>query len=551
MHIDPVRLDEPRHGLTRLIQISELVQSIARLLPYRTTITVPQRFADETPKPAVGKVYLVGAGPGDPGLITLRGIECLQQADVVLYDYLVNPRIVDHASSRAERICLGKHGRTRIWSQDEINQHLVRESTSGKTVVRLKGGDPAVFARSAEEAEHLGNHGIPVEIVPGITAALAAGSYAGIPLTHRDSSSAVALITGQESADRVGSQLDCEALARFPGTLVIYMGVTTAPRWSKALIQAGKNADTPAAIIRRCSLPDQQKIVCKLGEVAEHLSSHQKFSPPVIVVVGEVVPLRETLSWFEQRPLFGTRILVTRPADPMDPLCHALTSLGADVLRQPAIAMSEPDDWSAVNAAIAGLDQFDWIVFSSANGVRYFLDRLAIEGRDTRALGSIRLAAIGPGTADQLAQYRLRADLQPDEYRAESFASALAATADGQRFLLIRASRGREVLATELERHGGRVEQVVAYQSQDVTVADDVVRQRLEQGTIDWITVTSSAIARSLVRLFGESLRRTRLVAISPVTSSTLTQLGFPPAAEASTYTMDGVVAAIVRQSCE
>jgi uroporphyrinogen III methyltransferase/synthase len=501
-------------------------------------------------KPDAAKVYLVGAGPGDAGLITLRGVECLQRADVVLYDYLANPRIVEHAPPHAERVCLGQHGRTRIWSQDEINQRLLREATAGKTVVRLKGGDPAIFARGAEEAEFLRRHGIPLEIVPGITAALAVSSYAGVPLTHRDRASAVALFTGQEGGDPSANQLDYQALARFPGTLVVYMGVTTASRWSNALIQAGKNPHTPVAIVRRCSFPDQQKIICTLGDVAEHLSSHRKFPPPVIVVVGEVVEAGEPTSWFEQRPLFGTRILVTRPAEQMEPLCQALALLGADVIRQPAIEIRAPDDWHAVDAALERVQQFDWIVFSSANGVRYLLDRLADLGRDLRALGSVRLAAIGPGTADQLAQYRLRADLQPQQYRAEALAAALAEQAAGQRFLLVRASRGREVLATELARHGGRVTQVVAYLSQDVPAADPLVRQRLEEGHIDWITVTSSAIARSLVNMFGESLRRSRLVAISPVTGQLLEQLGYPPAAEATTYTMDGVVEAIVAQQC-
>jgi uroporphyrinogen III methyltransferase/synthase len=264
------------------------------------------------------------------------------------------------------------------------------------------------------------------------------------------------------------------------------------------------------------------------------------------VVIGEVVDLRDTVSWFEQRPLFGSRVMVTRPSDQAHSLCHALASRGADVLVQPAIEITAPEDWSAVDAALARLDQFDWMVFSSANGVRYTLDRLATTGRDLRALGSIRLAAIGPGTAEHLADYRLRADLIPNEYRAESLASALAAHASGRRFLLIRASRGREVLAEQLQSHGGHVEQVVAYQSQDVTEADCLVKEQLEQGRIDWITVTSSAIARSLARLFGQSLRHSRLVSISPITTGALNELGFSPAAEATDYTMDGVVQAIV-----
>jgi uroporphyrinogen III methyltransferase/synthase len=495
----------------------------------------------------VGKVYLVGAGPGDAGLITLRGLGCLQAADVVLYDYLVNPEIVEHAPASAERICLGQHGRTRIWTQSEINERLVKEARAGKTVVRLKGGDPAVFARGAEEAEYLAGHGIPMEIVPGITASLAAGSYAGIPLTHRDLASAVALITGQEQPDKEGTKLDFEALARFPGTLVVYMGVTTSSRWGSALIKAGKSPETPVAIIRRCSFPDQQVVLCTLREVADRLTPYSRFPPPVIVIIGEVVQVRQTLSWFEQRPLFGTRVLVTRPAGQMDALCGPLIALGAEVLRQPVITISKPGDWAAVDRAIARLDQFDWLVFSSANGVRFFLDRLATTGRDLRVLGRIRLAAIGPGTCRELSRYRLRADVKPAEYRAESLAAALRADAKGRRLLLVRASRGRDVLAQELRLAGGHVEQVVAYQSDDVTQPDAMIRDKLAQGKIDWITVTSSAIARSLVRLFGTELRASRLVSISPVTSGTLRELGFEPAAEAASYTMSGVVEAIVQ----
>ena len=503
-------------------------------------------MAQISPSP-VGKVFLVGAGPGDAGLITVRGADCLRQAQVVLYDYLVNPRIVERAAPAAEKICLGRHGHTRIWSQAEINDRMVRDARSGKIVVRLKGGDPSVFARGAEEAEHLRQQGIPLEIVPGITAALAAGSYAGIPVTHRDAASAVALVTGQETQDRDGRQLDWAALARFPGTLVVYMGVTTSRQWTAALLEAGKPADTPAAIIHRCSLPDQRTWVCRLDEVAEGLASHRRFPPPVVVIVGEVVAHRDASPWFQQRPLFGTSVLATRPADQLDALADPLEALGARVLRQPAIAISPPDDWAPVDSALDRLGHFQWLVFSSANGVRYLLDRLLERGRDLRALGSVRLAAIGPGTAQQLQHYHLQADLQPEEFRAEALAEALGASARGQRLLLVRASRGRETLAAQLEQLGGQVEQVVAYQSRDVTAPDEWVREELEAGTIDFVTVTSSAIAGSLARMFGPALSRSRLVTISPLTSDALRQLGFEPVAEARSYTIAGVVEAIVR----
>ncbi len=273
-----------------------------------------------------GQVFLIGAGPGHPGLLTLRGAELLGRSDVVLYDGLSNADLLRHAPS-AEHICVGKHGQSRIWRQDEIIAEILRHAQAGKSVARLKGGDPAVFARTAEEVEALREAGVPFEIVPGITAALAAGSYAGIPITHRGLASAVALVTGHEEPEKPESALDWGALARFPGTLVIYMGVTTAQTWTHALLEAGKPADTPAAIVRRCSLPDQQTIRCRLDEVAEHLTPATKFRPPVIVILGPVTELAETMSWVQHRPLQGQTILVTRPADQAAALADPLRDL--------------------------------------------------------------------------------------------------------------------------------------------------------------------------------------------------------------------------------
>lgn len=496
----------------------------------------------------LGMVYLVGAGPGDPGMLTLRAIECLSRADTVLYDYLVNPRILSHARAGTELICLGRHGVGRIMSQEEINGQLIALAQAGKTVVRLKGGDPAVFARGAEEAEAVAAAGIRLEIVPGITAALAAGSCAGIPITHRDLSSAVALITGQENPAKQSSELDYGQLARFPGTLVFYMGVTTAANWASALLGAGKPADTPVAIVRRCSLADQQTIRCRLDEVVTRLESPARIRPPVIFIVGAVAEAKHAIDWFEKRPLFGQTVLVTRPAHQARTLGHALEELGANVLIQPAITIGEPADWRPVDGVIARLHEFEWLVFSSVNGVDYFLDRLLSE-RDLRSLSGLKIAAVGPGTTKRLAEYHLRADYQPDQYRAEALAAGLAGDAKNKRFLLVRASRGREVLAEELTKAGGLVEQVVVYQSTDVAVPDPAVPEKLADGSIDWITVTSSAIAKSLTKLFGKSLQDCKLASISPVTSTTIRELGFEPAAEATQYTMDGIVQAVLLAS--
>jgi uroporphyrinogen III methyltransferase/synthase len=480
-------------------------------------------------------------------LLTLRGAECLQTADVVLYDYLANPALLRHARSDARLICAGKHGRDRIITQDEINRLLIQFSREGQTVVRLKGGDPAIFARVSEEAAALSAAGIRYEIVPGITAALAAGSYAGIPLTERSIASAVAFITGHEQDDKHIPPLDFDALARFPGTLVFYMGVTTALEWTNALIAAGKPAKTPAAIVRRCTWPDQRIILCTLGDVASRIAADQ-LRPPIITIVGDVVSHAEVRNWFTARPLFGQRVLVTRPRHQAADLVAPLEQLGAQCYVQPAIEIRPPTDWADVDRAIAGLPDFDWLVFSSSNGVEYFLDRLFNQGYGTRSLTHVRIAAIGAATAEALSRYHLRADLIPDEFRAESLAETLVTAAREQkkaRFLLIRASRGREVLAESLAAAGFTVHQVVAYHSVDVEAADPDIAALLSAGKFDWVTVTSSAIARSLAKLFGNDLRRAKLASISPVTSATLRELGFEPAVEGKEFTMLGVVAAI------
>jgi uroporphyrinogen III methyltransferase/synthase len=495
---------------------------------------------------SLGKVTLVGAGPGDPGLLTLRGAQCLREADVVLYDYLASPELLLDLRSDVELICLGKHGHGRLLSQTEINERMVREAQRGRSVVRFKGGDPSIFARLSEELAALQAAGVPYEIVPGITAAQAASSHAGIPLTDREDASCVAFITGQERANKVaGETLDFAALASFPGTLVFYMGVTTAPEWSHALIANGKSPQTPVAIVRRCTWPDQQSIYTTLGEVGNHLG-HGKLRPPAIVIVGDVAAERTATNWFTSRPLFGQTVLVTRPELQTESMSAKLRQLGANVLTQPAIEISEPADAKPLETAIARLTDFDWLVFSSSNGVHCFLRELLASGRDLRALGKIQLAAIGPATAEALAKYHLTADVQPATYRAESLAESLAPQAKGKRFLLARASRGREVLAEMLTAAGANVEQIVVYESRDVAAPNADVVAAMNADHIAWTAVTSSAIARSLVAMFGETLRKTQLVAISSLTADVLAELGHPPAAVAEIATTDGIIAAIL-----
>lgn len=496
---------------------------------------------------AIGKVYLVGAGPGDPGLVTLRAAELLQRADAVLYDYLVNPAILRHCRSDAIKISLGKHGEGRVLSQAEINERLIALAQSW-TVVRLKGGDPMLFAHGSEEIDSLIQNNIPFEIVPGVTAAFAAASYAGIPLTHREAASAVALVTGQEDPEKFDSALDYGALARFPGTLVFYMGVTTAEHWSRALIAAGKPANTPVAVLRRVSLPDQRRTDTTLAELA-NVIKEQHLRPPVVFMVGDAATRGAAWSWFEKRPLFGQTILITRPLHQADDLARRLAELGAEVLCQPAIEIKPLPLTDTSDRVLDMLDRFDWIVFSSRNGVQHFFERLLhpllANNRDVRALGKAKIAAIGPGTAEELWGYHVRADLVPDEFRAESLAKALGSGAAGKRFLLVRANRGRELLAEELAKAGGIVEQAIVYESVDVERVDPEIAARMAAGRIDWTIITSSAIARSAARLFGDALSKSKLVSISPITSGTLRELGCEPAAEAKEYTAAGIVSTI------
>jgi len=422
----------------------------------------------------IGCVYLIGAGPGDPGLLTLRGAELLGQADVVLYDGLCNPLLLRHAPT-AEQICVGKHGQSRIWKQQEIIDEMLRHARAGRRVARLKGGDPAVFARTAEEVEALQQAGLPMEIVPGITAALAAGSFAGIPVTHRGLASAVALVTGHEEPDKPESAIDWDAIAKFPGTVVVYMGVTTAQAWTDALLAAGKSGQTPAAIVRRCSLPDQQVIRCRLDEVADQLTPANKLRPPVIVILGPVSELADSIHWVKCRPLLGQTILVTRPAEQADALAEPLRQLGARVVLQPVIEISPLDDWSQVDQTIRSISDFDYIVFCSHNGVQSFLGRMLDQRKDLRHLAGAKLAVVGEKTAKSLREFHLRADMVPPDFCAESLAETLGESVRGKRVLILRASRGRDVLADALQHSGADVTQLATYKHTDVEQADDVV----------------------------------------------------------------------------
>lgn len=500
---------------------------------------------------AIPTVYLVGAGPGDPRLLTLRAVECLQQADLVLYDKLVSPLVLDHASESAEKVCvttLATHHDERIVP---IHEAMIKAAREGKRVVRLKGGDPYVFGRGAEEAEVLREAGIDFEIVPGVTAAIGAAAYAGISLTHRACASAVAFVTGHENPHKPESILDWHALARFPGTLVIYMGMSRLDRIVGSLLAEGKDPLTPAAVVQCATLGQQRTVEAPLHELAKRVRD-EGLAPPALIMIGHAVALRDELTWFERRPLFGKRILVTRPRRQAEAMVHRLVELGAVPYVLPAVEIRPPADWSPVNAAIRALAQYQWLVFTSANGVDAFLGRLGTLGFDLRALGNVRIAAIGPKTAEALQRFHLHADLVPARYQSEDLVEALkSAIAPGQRVLLARADRGRELLRDELSRHC-QVDQVAVYSQADALEADDEVMNALRRGEIEYVTLTSSNIARSLLdRLDATCTRRIeageiKLVTISPVTSAEVRALGYPIAAEAAKATVDGVIEALI-----
>jgi uroporphyrinogen III methyltransferase/synthase len=495
-------------------------------------------------------VALVGAGPGNPGLLTLRAVELLARADLVLYDRLVPVRLLDHVPANARRIGVDSLHGTHPERWPEIYQLMIDAARQGQRVVRLKGGDPFVFGRGGEEAEALRQAGIPYEIVPGVTAALGASAFAGIPLTDRRHVSAVAFITGHEKPDKTDSFLDWAGLARFPGTLVVYMGMARLAHIVEMLLAYGKPAQTPAAAVHWATTGRQRTVTAPLGELPAAVQQ-AGLKAPSLVIIGSVVSLRAELAWFEASPLLGKRILVTRPRHQAGEMIARLEELGAVVSQLPAVEIREPADWTPVDRALAHLSAYQWLVFTSANGVDALIRRLLQTGRDLRALGGLRLAVIGPATADALRRYHLEPDLVPAVYVSEALASALKDHVAGQRVLLARADRGREVLREQLAQVS-EVEQVTVYCQLDAIEPDAEALQSLRRGEIDYVTLTSSNIARSLLRaLDEESLRLIRsggvqLVSISPVTSTAIRELGLPVAIEAREFTAEGVVQALI-----
>ena len=500
-----------------------------------------------------GMVYLVGAGPGDYRLISMKAVDCLKVADVVVYDRLADDRILRWAPDDAEYIYVGKASSNHTMKQEDINQLLVDKAKEGKCVVRLKGGDPFVFGRGGEEGLLLRENNLPFEIVPGITSAISVPAYAGIPVTHRAVATSFAVVTGHEDPTKGKSNMRWEHLATGVDTLVFLMGVANLPHITSKLIENGRSADTPAAVIRWGTKPEQRTLITTVGEAAEDVAKNG-IKPPAIFIVGEVVKLRDSLQWFDnlsQRPLFGKRILVTRARSQASKLTAKLENLGAEVLEAPAISMAAPaDNYAALDKAIDHVADYHWLIFTSANGVGRFFARLFKAGKDARALGYAKIAAIGSATAEKLKQYGLVADVIPQEYCAEGVVEALKGKLPPHAKILIpRAEEAREVLPDTLREMGAEVEVAPAYRTVCGQVDGEALAAELKEGRIDMVTFTSSSTVKNLVNIIGsaEVLNGVKTACIGPVTADTAKSLGIEPDIIAKEYTIDGLVEAICK----
>ena len=497
-------------------------------------------------------IYLVGSGPGDPGLFTVKGVECLQRADAVVYDRLAPKALLAYARPDAELIYVGKKPEESTMPQQEINAILVELGRAGKTVVRLKGGDPYVFGRGGEEALELERAGLSFEVVPGVTSGIAAPAYAGIPVTHRGVSTSVAFVTGHEDPTKGESDVDWKGLANGAETLVLYMGVGRLAEIADELIAGGRDPETPVACIRWGTIPEQRTVTGTLENVAERVAEAD-LKPPAITVVGDVVALREEgLDWFERKPLFGRRVVVTRARAQAGELSRELEALGAEVFEFPTIEIKPPEDFGPLDEAIRVLDSFDWIVFTSVNGVEAFVKRLKYHGLDLRVVPRrTKLAAIGPATAKRAEEAGLRVDVTPEEYRAEALIGVLAKDSlRGKKVLIPRAKVAREILPEKLREAGAEVVVPPAYESVPSGEGRERLQELLENGEVDCVTFTASSTVENFVRSFDEKeaeriLSKTRVACIGPITAKTARDHGIRIDAEAEEYTIGGLVSAV------
>jgi len=482
----------------------------------------------------MSKVYLVGAGPGDPELITLKGRAVLEQADVILFDHLASGDLLAFAPATAERVYVGKKKSNHSHSQEEICDLLIHYARQGKNVVRLKGGDPFIFGRGGEEMEALVDAGIQYEVVPGVTAALGIAAYSGVPLTHRDHTSAVTFVTGHNPGAIDWSK------AGLSETLVVYMGLSHVSEIAARLIASGRPATTPAMAVRWGTRTEQSTVTGTLADLGQRIEA-AALKPPATIFIGEVVGLRDKLNWFEKLPLFGKKIVVTRAQDQAGSLSHKLHALGATVIEYPVIELLPPEDSRPIDEAIARLESYDWLIFTSVNGVRYFMERLDASQRDLRALRG-KLCAIGPATKAALEALHLKVDVLPKQYVAESLVEAFAAIPlDGKRILLPRAAVARDLVPIELAKRGATVDVVEAYRTCLPQTPNDL---NLDA---DWLTFTSSSTVKNFLALVGRApFANAKVASIGPVTSETLRANGLTVHVEAKPHTMDGLLDAIL-----
>ena len=498
-----------------------------------------------------GIVYLVGAGPGDAGLLTLRGAELLARADVVIYDALVNPDLLRLAPREAEVIYGGKRAGDHALTQEQLNELLIAKAREGKCVVRLKGGDPYVFGRGAEEAEELEKAGITFEVVPGISSIVAGPNYAGIPITHREHNSVVTVFTGHENPTKPESSLDYRRIAEMPGTKVIVMGTERIRQIADSLMQHGMAKDTPVGIVRWGTTGRQQSIEGTLSTIGD-IAAEKEFTAPAITVIGDVVKLRNKLNWFERRPLFGKRIVVTRTREQASQLSRQLLELGAEVLEIPTIKIVPPDNKQDLMDALLGLGEYDWIVFTSPNGVDAFFDYFFKAFDDLRDIGGVRIAAVGAATAAKLRDLHLKVDLMPDEYVTHKIISAFRnfESIENLRFLLVRAQVANQELPRALEEAGAIIDDVALYKTVPETEDRNGAAARFAEAGADWITFTSSSTVQNFHARFNlpallKQYPKIKLASIGPETSKALIELGFKPAVQAKEHTIDGLVRAL------
>jgi uroporphyrinogen III methyltransferase/synthase len=497
-----------------------------------------------------GMVYLVGAGPGDAGLLTLRGAELLRMADVVIYDLLVNPELLRLAKSDCELISRGKRQEV---SQEELNALMIAKAREGKNVMRLKGGDPYVFGRGAEEAEALAAAGIAFEVVPGVSSISAVPNYAGIPLTHRDFTSNFTVFTGHEGDGKSSSSLDFDQIARISGTNVILMGVTHLHELTQALLTRGMAAETPAAVIQSGTLGRQKTVAGTLGTI-EKLATRERIAPPALTIIGDVVKLRDKLNWFEKRPLFGQRIVVTRARVQAGELSTRLTELGADVLEIPCIKTAAPSAPQLLADAMLELNSYDWLVFTSANGVAAFFDYFFKAFKDTRDIGGVRIAAVGPATAAKLRELHLQVDLMPAEAIGAKVAKEFTKfeSVENLKICLLRAEVASPDLPKALEDLGAIVDDIAVYRTVAESAEPTDASTRLLAEGADWITFTSGSTVEHFHARFDlpalvKKFPKTKLASIGPETSKAMAVLGLKPAVEAKEHTMEGLVGSLLK----